>query len=116
MYQGIFNFSKAQRQYDVNTIRDKEEMYYYDKEESFAEVKEKFGKVCRELSYNALRETAAENISLTSPVYAACQEEMNRRTDLEYRKMMREELHHLTNKTKRKNRRIKHLQIKELGG
>lgn len=89
-------------------------MYYYDEKESFSEVKEKFKKVCRELSYNALRETAAENVSLTSPVYAACQEEMDRRTELELRKIMRNEVKPYLKKRKRQIRRNKYLKIKEL--
>ena len=58
-------------------------VYYYTEDDiSFSEVKARWDVVCRELSLESLIETAKENIDMGSPVYIACQEEINRRANL----------------------------------
>ena len=88
--------------------------YYRDKDVSFSEVKGRWDKVCREFSDSALLETAKENIGMCSPVYIACQDEMNRRQELGYRKLMRDEVRPFLKKRKREIRRKFSLQNKHL--
>ena len=88
--------------------------YYRDRDVSFSEVKAKWDKVCREFSDGALLETAKENIDMGSPVYLACQDEMNRRQELGYRKLMRDEVRPFIKKRKRELRRKFSLQNKHL--
>ena len=88
--------------------------YYRDGDVSFSEVKDRWDKVCREFSDSALLETAKENIGMCSPVYIACQDEMNRRQELGYRKLMRDEVRPFLKKRKREIRRKFSLQNKHL--
>ena len=88
--------------------------YYMDEDVSFSEVKARWDKVCREFSDGALLETAKENIDMCSPVYIACQDEMNRRQELGYRKLMRDEVRPFIKKRKRELRRKFSLQNKHL--
>ena len=88
--------------------------YYRDGDISFSEVKAKGDKVCRECSDGALLETAKENIDMGSPIYIACQNEMNRRQELGYRKLMRDEVRPFIRKRKREIRRKFSLQNKHL--
>ena len=78
--------------------------YYTDSDTSFSEVKSKWDRVCRELSFGALIETAKENIDMCSPVYIACQDEMNRRVKLNQEKLMRDETRPFLRERKRRDR------------
>jgi hypothetical protein len=89
-------------------------MFYYDDDESFESVRIKWAKICRELSHGALLETAKENLSMCSPVYIACQDEMNRRNKLSLEKSMRDEVRPFLKRRKRQIRRNRALKIKEL--
>ena len=88
--------------------------FYRDKDVSFSEVKARWDKVCREFSDGALLETAKENIDMGSPVYLACQDEMNRRQELGYRKLMRDEVRPFIRKRKAEMRQKFSLQNKHL--
>ena len=94
--------------------QDEQIMFYQEDDESFEEVRVKWAKICREFSDAALRETAKENISFSSPVYIACQDEMNRRNKLAMEKSMRDEVRPYLNKRKRQIRRNRSLKNKEL--
>ena len=90
-------------------------MFYYDDEnESFEAVRQKWAKICREFSHGALLETAKENLSMWSPVYIACQEEMNRRNKLAMEKSMRDEVRPFLKRRKRELRRNRALKNKGL--
>ena len=81
-------------------------MFYYDDDNlSFEHVRIKWSKVCREFSDAALRETASENRSMSSPVFVACVDELNRRNELNHRKMMRAEVRPFLDRRKREIRR-----------
>ena len=88
--------------------------FYEDEEESYESVRTKWAKICREFSYGALLETAKENLQMSSPVYAACQDEMNRRNRLHYEKYQRAQVRPYLQKRKRENRRKEALKNKEL--
>jgi len=81
-------------------------MFYYDDNNlSFDHVRIKWSKICREFSDAALRETASENLSMSSPVYIACVDELNRRNELMHRKSMRDEVRPFMDRRKRESRR-----------
>ena len=88
--------------------------YYSDEDDSFEEVRAKWAKICRELSFGALIETAIETLHMGSPVYVACQDEMNRRNRLSYEKYQREEVRPHLQRRKRENRRKMALKNKGL--
>ena len=90
-------------------------MFYYEQDdESFESVRQKWAKICREFSNGALLETAKENMSMCSPVYIACQDEMNRRNKLAMEKSMRDEVRPFLKRRKREIRRKRALKNKEL--
>ena len=92
-------------------------MFYFnewDEDESFESVRTQWKKICRELSFGALLETARENLSMNSPVYVACQDEMNRRNRLSYEKYQREEVRPHLQRRKREYRRKMALKNKVL--
>jgi len=78
-------------------------MFYYD-DDNFDCVRIKWSKISREFSTAALRETASENLSMSSPVYVACVDELNRRNDLIHRKSMRDEVRPFMDRRKRESR------------
>ena len=92
-------------------------MFYFnewEEDESFESVRTQWQKICRELSFGALLETARENLNINCPVYVACQDEMNRRNRLSYEKYQREEVRPHLQRRKRENRRKMALKNKVL--
>ena len=88
--------------------------YYTDQDMSFIEVRDRWSKICQEFSDGALLETARENLDMCSPVYIACQDEMNRRNKLSMEKSMRDEVRPFLKRRKRELRRKRALKNKEL--